>query len=117
MQTDKHDPVPYLDLRAQIKPLRAEIDAAIARSLDNCSFCLGPDVVQFEKDFAKFCHARHSVACNSGTSALHIAMLLLDIGPGDEVLTTPATFVATSWAISYVGARPVYVDIDDATFN
>jgi len=111
------EPIPYLDLRAQMKPLRAELDAVIARTLDNCSFCLGPDVVQFEKDFARFCGAEHCVAFNSGTSALHIAMLLLGVGPGDEVITTPFTFVATSWAISYVGATPVYVDIDDATFN
>ncbi len=111
------EPIPYLDLRAQMKPLRAELDAVIARTLDNCSFCLGPDVVQFEQDFAKFCGAEHCVAFNSGTSALHIAMLLLGVGPGDEVITTPFTFVATSWAISYVGATPVYVDIDDATFN
>jgi dTDP-4-amino-4,6-dideoxygalactose transaminase len=111
------DPIPYLDLKAQLKPLRAEIDAAIARTLDNCSFCLGPDVVQFEKDFAKYCGAEHCVAFNSGTSALHVAMLLLNVGPGDEVITTPYTFVATSWAISYVGARPVFVDIDPTTFN
>jgi dTDP-4-amino-4,6-dideoxygalactose transaminase len=111
------DKVPYLDLAAQMKPLRQEIDAAIARTLDNCSFCLGPDVVQFEKDFAKFCGAEHCIAYNSGTSALHIALMLLNVGPGDEVITTPMTFVATSWAISYVGAKPVYVDIDDATFN
>jgi dTDP-4-amino-4,6-dideoxygalactose transaminase len=109
--------VPYLDLKAQISPLRAELDAAIARTLDNCSFCLGPDVVQFEKDFARFCGAEHCVAFNSGTSALHVALLLLGVGAGDEVITTPATFVATSWAISYVGAKPVYVDVDDATFN
>jgi dTDP-4-amino-4,6-dideoxygalactose transaminase len=109
--------VPYLDLRAQMKPLRGEIDAAIARTLDNCSFCLGPDVVQFEKDFAKYCGAKDAVAVNSGTSALHLAMRLLNIGPDDEVITTPCTFVATSWAISYVGAKPVYVDIEDATFN
>ena len=111
------EPIPYLDLRAQMKPLRAELDAVIARTLDNCSFCLGPDVVQFEKDFAKFCGAEYCVAMNSGTAALHIALLLLNVGPGDEVITTPFTFVATSWAISYVGATPVYVDIDDATFN
>ena len=111
------EPIPYLDLRAQLKPLRAELDAAIARTLDNCSFCLGPDVAQFEKDFAKFCGAEHCAGFNSGTSALHVAMLLLGVGPGDEVITTPTTFVATSWAISYVGAKPVYVDIDDATFN
>jgi dTDP-4-amino-4,6-dideoxygalactose transaminase len=109
--------VPYLDLAAQMRPIRKEIDAAIARTLDNCSFCLGPDVVQFEKDFAKFCGAEHCVAFNTGTSALHIAMRLLNVGPGDEVVTTPCTFVATSWAISYCGAKPVYVDIDDATFN
>ena len=111
------DPIPYLDLRAQIRPLRAELDAAIAKTIDNCSFCLGPDVAQFEKDFAQYCGAEHCVAFNSGTSALHVAMLLMGVGPGHEVITTPFTFVATSWAISYVGARPVYVDIDDTTFN
>ena len=111
------EPVPYLDLRAQLKPLRAELDAAIARTLDNCSFCLGPDVAQFEKDFAMFCGAQHALGFNSGTSALHVAMRLLNVGPGDEVITTPYTFIATSWAISYCGAKPVYVDIDEATFN
>src|SRR5882672_11283642 len=111
------DPVPYLDLAAQLRGIRGEIDAAIARTLDNCSFCLGPDVAQFEKDFAVFCGAQHCLAMNSGTSALHVAMLLLGVGPGDEVITTPYTFIATSWAISYCGAKPVYVDIDDATFN
>ena len=111
------DKVPYLDLPAQIRSVRKELDAAIARTLDNCSFCLGPDVVQFEKDFAKFCGAQHCVAFNSGTSALHVALLLLDIKPGDEIITTPYTFVATSWAISYVGATPVYVDVEDGTMN
>jgi dTDP-4-amino-4,6-dideoxygalactose transaminase len=110
-------PVPYLDLAAQLRPIRKEIDAAIARALDHNTFCLGPDVAQFEKDFAAFCGAQHAVAMNSGTSALHIALRLLDVGPGDEVITTSYTFIATSWAISYCGARPVYVDIDDATFN
>jgi dTDP-4-amino-4,6-dideoxygalactose transaminase len=110
-------PIPYLDLPAQMRGLRKEIDAAIARTLDQCSFCLGPDVAQFEKDFARFCGAEHCVGLNSGTSALHVAMLLLNVGAGDEVITTPTTFIATSWAISYVGAKPVYVDIDDATFN
>ncbi len=111
------EPIPYLDLKAQIKPLRAELDAAIARTIDNCSFCLGPDTAQFEKDFAKYCGAEHALGFNSGTSALHIALLLLNLKPGDEIITTPFTFVATSWAISYVGAKPVYVEIDDATFN
>jgi hypothetical protein len=109
--------IPYLDLSAQIHSIRQEIDTAIARTIDNCSFCLGPDVAQFEKDFARFCGADHCLGLNSGTSALHVALLLLNVGPGDEVITTPFTFVATSWAISYVGAKPVYVDIDDVTMN
>ena len=106
-QPEKHAAIPYLDLAAQMRPLRKEIDAAIARTLDSCSFCLGPDVAEFEKDFAKFCAAEHCVAFNSGTSALHVGLLLLNIGAGDEVITTPSTFVATSWAISYTGAKPV----------
>lgn len=112
-----NQPIPYLDLPAQLRPLRKEIDAAIAKTIDNCSFCLGPDVAQFERDFAAYCGAQHALGFNSGTSALHIAMLLLNIKPGDEVITTPCTFVATSWAISYAGARPVYVDIEDDTFT
>jgi dTDP-4-amino-4,6-dideoxygalactose transaminase len=115
--SDMADPIPYLDLPAQLRGVRKELDAAIARTIDHCSFCLGPDVAQFEKDFARFVGAEHCAGFNSGTSALHVAMLLLGVGPGDEVITTPFTFVATSWAISYVGAKPVYVDIDDATFN
>ena len=111
------EPIPYLDLKAQMRPLRPQLDAVIARTLDNNSFCLGPDVAQFEKDFAKYCGAEHCVAFNSGTSAEHVALLLLGVGPGDEVITTPYTFVATSWAISYAGAKPVYVDVDDATMN
>ena len=109
--------VPYLDLPAQIRSIRPELDAAIARTLDNCTFCLGPDVAQFEKDFAGYCGAQHALGFNSGTSALHVALRLLNVGPGDEVITTPYTFIATSWAISYCGATPVYVDIDEATFN
>lgn len=111
------DKIPYLDLPAQLRGIRPEIDAAIARTIDNCSFCLGPDVAEFEKNFARYVGAEFCAGFNSGTSALHIAMLLLNVGPGDEVITTPTTFVATSWAISYVGAKPVYVEIEDATFN
>jgi dTDP-4-amino-4,6-dideoxygalactose transaminase len=109
--------VPYLDLAAHHRPLRAELDAAIARAIDRSSFCLGPDVAEFEQAFARYCGAQHCVALNSGTSALHLAMILAGVGPGDEVITTPYTFAATSWGISYVGARPVYVDVDEATFN
>ncbi len=111
------EPIPYLDLPAQLRPLRKQLDAVIAKTLDNCSFCLGPDVAQFEKDFAAYCGAKHAIGFNSGTSALHVGLMLLNVKPGDEVITTPMTFVATSWAISYVGAKPVYVDVDDATFN
>src|ERR1041384_6407537 len=107
IQTEKAAPIPYFDLPAQLRSIRKDLDAAIARTLDNCSFCLGPDVAQFEKDFASWNGASHCVAMNSGTSALHVALLLLGVEPGDEVITTPFTFVATSWAISYVGARPV----------
>ena len=109
--------IPYLDLPAQMRPLRKEIEVAIARVLDNCGFCLGPEVAAFEEEFARFIGAKHCVGFNNGTSALHIALKLLNIGHGDEVITTPFTFVATSWAISYVGARPVYGDIEDETFN
>jgi dTDP-4-amino-4,6-dideoxygalactose transaminase len=109
--------VPYLDLPAQMRGIRKEIDAAIARTLENCSFCLGPDVARFEEEFARYIGAKYCIGFNSGTSALHVAMLLLNVGAGDEVITTPFTFVATSWAISYVGAKPVYVDIDEATYN
>jgi dTDP-4-amino-4,6-dideoxygalactose transaminase len=109
--------VPYFDLPAQIRSVRPELDQAIARTLDSCAFALGPEVVRFEGDFAKFIGSRFCIGFNSGTSALHVAMRLLDIGPGDEVITTPFTFIATSWAIAYVGAKPVYVDIDKRTMN
>ncbi len=109
--------VPYFDLQARLRPLRPQLDAAIARTLDNCSFCLGPDVAKFETEFADWCEAKHSIGFNSGTSALHVAMQMLGCGPGDEVVTTPFTFIATSWAIVYTGARPVFVDIDEATMN
>lgn len=109
--------VPYFDLQARLRPLRPQIDAAIARTLDNCSFCLGPDVAKFEADFAKWCEAKHGIGFNSGTSALHVAMQMLDVGPGTEVVTTPFTFIATSWAIVYLGGKPVYADIDEATMN
>ncbi len=109
--------VPYYDLPAQIRAIRPELDAAIARTLDSCAFCLGPEVEKFERDFAAYHGVKHCVAFNSGTSALHAAMLLLGVGRGDEVVTTPFTFVATTWAIEYVGAKAVYVDIDEKTMN
>ncbi|SDS27007.1 DegT/DnrJ/EryC1/StrS family aminotransferase [Opitutus sp. GAS368] len=109
--------VPYFDLTAQTRTIRPELDVAIGRNLDRGSFCLGPDVVDFEQSFARYCDSAHAVGFNSGTSALHIALLLLNVGPGDEVITTPMSFVATCWAITYAGAKPVFVDVDDATCN
>jgi dTDP-4-amino-4,6-dideoxygalactose transaminase len=109
--------VPYFDLPAQIRSVRPELDAAIARTLDSCGFCLGPEVEAFERGLESYVGVPHALGFNSGTSALHIAMRVLDIGPGDEVITTPFTFIATSWAICYVGAKPVFVDIDEKTMN
>jgi dTDP-4-amino-4,6-dideoxygalactose transaminase len=109
--------VPYFDLSTHLRTLRPELEAAIGRCLDTGAFCLGPEVKQFETEFAAFCGADHCVAMNSGTSALHVAMRLLDLGPGDEVITTPFTFIATSWAIVYTGARPVFVDVEEGTLN
>jgi dTDP-4-amino-4,6-dideoxygalactose transaminase len=117
MSSNNNIPIAYLDLPAQIRSIRPELDAALARVLDNCTFCLGPEVAEFEKNFALHCHAAHCIGFNNGTSALHVALKLLGIGPGDEVITTPFTFVATSWAICYLGARPVFVDIDAASLN
>ncbi len=110
------DMIPTIDLEAQIAECREEIDAAVARILDYRSFCLGPDVDAFESEFADYLGVEHVVGCNSGTSALHLAMKVLDIGPGDEVIIPPMTFVATAWAVSYVGATPVFADIDPETW-
>jgi len=106
--------VPYFDLSLQTHALRDELLAAVSRCLDSNAYCLGPEVDAFEKEFADWNQSPHAIACNSGTSALHIGMILLGMGPGDEVITTPFTFASTSWAISYTGARPVFVDIEPA---
>ena len=104
--------VPFLDLASQHAPLRPAIDAAIARVLDSGQYILGPEVEAFEREFAAYSGAPFGVAVNSGTSALHLALLAAGIGPGDEVVTTPFTFVATTAAICNAGATPVFVDID-----
>ena len=109
--------VPFLDLNAQLEPIRAEVDEAIARVLDNTSFILGPTVAEFEEQFAKDTGRQHAIGVNSGTSALHLALLAAGVGPGDEVITTPHTWISTTWAISYVGATPVYADVDPGTGN
>jgi dTDP-4-amino-4,6-dideoxygalactose transaminase len=109
--------VPYLDLKAQYRSIKPEIDAAIAGVLDSCQFVLGSEVAGFEQDFASYCSAAECIALNSGTSALHLALLAAGIGPGDEVITVPFTFVASVAAIVYTGARPVLVDIDPHSFT
>ena len=109
--------VPYLDLTAQYRSIKPEIDAAIARVLDSGQFVLGPEVAGFEQDFATYCGTSECIALNSGTSALHLALLAAGVGPGDEVITVPFTFVASVAAVIYAGARPVLVDIDPRTFN
>ena len=109
--------VPFLDLKAQLAPIRAEVDAAIAGVLDNTGFILGPTVAEFEESFAAQTGRAHAVGVNSGTSALHLALIAAGVGPGDEVVTTPHTWISTTWAISYVGATPVYADVDPLTGN
>ena len=108
--------IPYVDLKSQYQSIKPEIDAAVQRVLDSTQFILGDEVAAFEREFAAYCGGRDAVALNSGTSALHLALLAADIGPGDEVITVPFTFVATAAAIIYSGAKPVFVDIDPDTY-
>ena len=108
--------IPLNDLTPQNQALKSVILEGFGRILDKNAFCLGPDVEAFERDFAAYSQAAHGVAVNSGTSALHLALLALGIKVGDEVLTTPHTFVATAWAVSYCGATPAFADIDPGTF-
>jgi dTDP-4-amino-4,6-dideoxygalactose transaminase len=109
--------VPYFDLTAQYAELRDEIRDALDRVCQKASFILGEEVARFEESFARYCEVKHCVALNSGTSALHLALLSAGIGPGDEVITTANTFIATAEAISYTGATPIFIDIDPTTAN
>jgi dTDP-4-amino-4,6-dideoxygalactose transaminase len=109
--------IPFVDLRAQYKNIKPEIDAAIAGVSESGQFVLGDEVRAFEEEFADYCGARYAIALNSGTSALHLALLAANIGPGDEVITVPFTFVATVAAIRYTGARPVFVDIEPRSYT
>ena len=109
--------IPFIDLRAQYHSIKDEIDTAIARVLESSQFVLGDEVAAFEEEFAAYCGAHCGVAVNSGTSALHHALLAAGVGPGDEVVTVPFTFVATVAAILYTGARPVLVDIEPRSYT
>jgi dTDP-4-amino-4,6-dideoxygalactose transaminase len=109
--------VPYFDLKLQYGLLREEIQAALGRVCQNAAFILGEEVERFEQAFARYCEVKHCVALNSGTSALHLALLTAGVGSGDEVITTANTFIATVEAIVYTGAIPVCADIDPATAN
>ena len=109
--------IPLLDLGAQYQQVGAELETAVLQVLRSGRYILGEPVAQFERDFADYCGTRHAVAVNSGTSALHLALLAAGIGRGDEVITTPFTFVATVAAILLAGARPVLVDVDPVTLT
>ncbi len=108
--------VPFLDLKPQHRAIRTEVLAALAATYDNTRFCLGQDVEDFEKAFSATLGHPRALGMNSGTSPLHVASICGGFGPGDEVITTPFTFASSCWGISYVGARPVFVDIDPDTW-
>jgi len=109
--------IPFVDLKAQYRSIQYEIAVAIQQVLDNTAFAGGPFVAQFEKEFASFCNCQHAIGVGSGTEAIWMALLALGIGHGDEVITAVNTFIATAEAISFCGAKPVFVDIDKQTFN
>jgi dTDP-4-amino-4,6-dideoxygalactose transaminase len=109
--------VPFLDLKTQYLSIKDEIQVALNKVLDQTAFAGGPFVAQFEKEFAEFCQVDHCVGVGSGTDALWLALLALGVGPGDEVITVPDTFIATAEAITYCGATPVFVDVDEKTYN
>jgi dTDP-4-amino-4,6-dideoxygalactose transaminase len=109
--------IPFLDLKAQYLQMKPEIDAAVLRAIDSTQYVQGPEVAAFEKRFAPYCGVEHCLAVNTGTSALHLALLAADIGAGDEVITVSLTFVATTAAILYTGAKPVFVDVDPETWT
>lgn len=110
-------PIPFIDVAAQRRRLGPAIDAAVARVLSHCQFILGPEVRVFEAELAAFCRARHVVTCASGTDALVLALRAMAVGPGDAVLCPSFTFCATAEVVALVGATPVFVDVDAATFN
>ncbi len=109
--------VPLLDLKAQHREIREDVLAEVTRVIDSQKFILGDDVKALEAEIASYCSAKHAIGCASGSDALVLALMALDIGPGDKVITTPYTFFATAGAISRVGATPVFADVEPDTFN
>lgn len=109
--------IPMVDLKTQYHNLKDEMDRAVLDALESSQFILGPNVTAFEQEAAAYLGAPYAVGCASGTDALHLAILAAGIGPGDEVITSPFTFIATAEAICYAGATPVFIDIDPQTFN
>ena len=109
--------VPLLDLKEQNNLLRPEIEAALGRVLDTNAFILGGEVAALEKELADYCQTKHAIGCASGSDALLLALMALDVQPGDEVITTPYSFFATVSAITRLGAVPVFVDIEPETYN
>ena len=109
--------IPFVDLKVQYAAIKEEVNAAIQHVLDTCQFTLGSEVAAFEEEYASYCQAKYGIGVNTGTSALHLALLAAGVGRGDEVITTPFTFVATVAAIYYSGATPVFVDIDPRSFT
>src|SRR5262245_24352384 len=110
-------PVPLIDLVAQYRTIETEIRSAVGRVFAEQRFILGDEVAELECDLAEYCDSREAIGCASGTDALILALMALGIGPGDEVITSPYTFFATGSSIHRLGARPVFVDIDLASFN
>ncbi len=110
-------PIHMVDVVGQYKKIKPEIDAAIQRVMESGQYILGKEVTAFEQEMAAYLNVRHAVGCASGTDALQIALMALGVGPGDEIVTTPFTFAATTEVIVLLGARPVYVDVDPRTFN
>lgn len=111
------DSIPLVDLHAQYLSIQPAIDAAIQEIISTSSFVMGPAVREFEAAFAQFCHVAHCIGVSNGTAALELALRALEIGPGDEVITASHTFIATAEAISNVGAKPVFVEIQPDTYN
>lgn len=109
--------IPFVDLKTQYLSIKDEIDAAVLNTLASTQFVLGHEVKALEEEFAEYCSAAHGIAVNTGTSALHLALLAAGVGVGDEVITVPFTFVATAAAIGYTGATPVFVDIDPVSYT